>query len=374
MSVIPKTVDFFLGANSENGFVSHFSQLQDPKSEQKLYLLKGGPGTGKSSLMKRLAAQLEQQANEVYTERIHCSSDPDSLDGVMFQNGRCVVLDATRPHPLEPIYAGAMETMVNLLEHVDDAKLEESRQEIVEVSGAISSYHKKFCELLRCANTLLDANRRLILPYVDMEKIRRTAQRIAKREFRIGKNHIPGKEQVRLLSAFTPKGLITYESTVTTLCRNRYFISDEHRVCAPVLLQFLRQELKEREIGYYLCYSPFRPGDEIDHILIPELDLAFLTVNKYEPMSSITPTRSIHAVRFLNQEILRAKKQRLSFYRKTAAEVLQEGIFTLEKAKEAHDALECFYLPCVDFSGIDQLSEMLLNKIKRRYALPAGEQ
>lgn len=362
-----KTVDFFLGSNSENGFVSHFLQLQNPAAGYKLYLLKGGPGTGKSSLMKGLAASPDRR--EAVVERIHCSSDPDSLDGVLFQNGRCAVLDATRPHAVEPSFAGAVETIVNLLSCVDDCRLEESKEEIVEVSGLISACHKKFCELLRCANALLDSNRRLILPYVDMEKIRRTAQRIAKREFRVGKNHLPGKEQIRMLSAFTPKGLITYEETVAALCPNCIFIADEHRVCAPVLLQCLRQELKERDIGCYICYSPFRAGEEIDHILIPELRLAFLTVNKYEPMSTLTPMRSIHASRFMDTDILRCRKQRLSFYRKTAAEILKEGVGVLAKAKEIHDALESFYLPCVDFSGVDGIGADLADRILQRYDL-----
>ncbi len=50
-------VDFFLGANSEHGFFSHFGQLQDPYSQEKTYIIKAGPGTGKSTMMKRIAEE-----------------------------------------------------------------------------------------------------------------------------------------------------------------------------------------------------------------------------------------------------------------------------------------------------------------------------
>ena len=47
-----------------------------------MYLIKSGPGCGKSTLMKRLARKAEQQGQPI--ERVHCASDPDSLDGVVF--------------------------------------------------------------------------------------------------------------------------------------------------------------------------------------------------------------------------------------------------------------------------------------------------
>ena len=47
-----------------------------------MYLIKSGPGCGKSTLMKRLAIKAEQKGEPI--QRIHCASDPDSLDGVIF--------------------------------------------------------------------------------------------------------------------------------------------------------------------------------------------------------------------------------------------------------------------------------------------------
>ena len=46
-----------------------------------LVLVGGAPGIGKSTLLRRIAAHLEEQGETV--ELIHCSSDPDSLDGVI---------------------------------------------------------------------------------------------------------------------------------------------------------------------------------------------------------------------------------------------------------------------------------------------------
>ncbi len=51
---------FFLGANTPSGFVSRFDQLADAGDGWRLFVIKGGPGTGKSSLIRRAAAELER--------------------------------------------------------------------------------------------------------------------------------------------------------------------------------------------------------------------------------------------------------------------------------------------------------------------------
>ena len=74
-----------------------------------LYLIKSGPGCGKSTMMKQLA-----QLSAGPVQRIHCSSDPDSLDGVVFCDKNAAILDATAPHTLEPLAPGADEVVVSL--------------------------------------------------------------------------------------------------------------------------------------------------------------------------------------------------------------------------------------------------------------------
>ena len=49
-------VTFFLGANTPSGFYSLYDQMLDPAEARRVFLLKGGAGCGKSSLMKRVAA------------------------------------------------------------------------------------------------------------------------------------------------------------------------------------------------------------------------------------------------------------------------------------------------------------------------------
>ena len=92
-------IKFFLGANSNIDFVSYFRQLQEQKSSMQLLILKGGPGSGKSSLMKRLLGYAESRGHK--TEIIPCASDPDSLDAFIDYTQNFAVMDGTSPHTEE---------------------------------------------------------------------------------------------------------------------------------------------------------------------------------------------------------------------------------------------------------------------------------
>lgn len=89
-----KALRFFLGANTPQGFVSRFDQLTDSQDGWRKFVIKGGPGSGKSTLMKKVVQQFEKEGIEI----IHCSSDVDSLDGVIVPSRKFCIADGTSPH------------------------------------------------------------------------------------------------------------------------------------------------------------------------------------------------------------------------------------------------------------------------------------
>lgn len=89
-------VQFYLGANAPSGFYSLYDQLIDPDQAQDVMILKGGPGCGKSSLMRKVGAAMEEQGLAV--EYIQCSGDPDSLDAVIIPTLATAIVDGTAPH------------------------------------------------------------------------------------------------------------------------------------------------------------------------------------------------------------------------------------------------------------------------------------
>ena len=59
-----KTTHFFLGANSGRGFQNLFGEFCTPEDHHDLLVLKGGPGAGKSTMMRRIGQAMEQRGEQ----------------------------------------------------------------------------------------------------------------------------------------------------------------------------------------------------------------------------------------------------------------------------------------------------------------------
>ena len=126
-SSVHPSVDFFLGATTPAGFKGYFAPLRREPG-MLLVLRKSGPGGGKATLMKRLARAAQDKGEPI--QRIHCASDPDSLDGVVFLRQKRAIIDATAPHVVEPDAPGADELVVSLYHTIDAGKLAPLRDEV----------------------------------------------------------------------------------------------------------------------------------------------------------------------------------------------------------------------------------------------------
>lgn len=91
----------FLGGNTPSGFYSLYHQLSDPRQFRAVYIIKSGPGSGKSTLMRRVGRHA--QAEGLDTEEVLCSGDPDSLDAVIIPALGAVVVDGTAPQGIVPL-------------------------------------------------------------------------------------------------------------------------------------------------------------------------------------------------------------------------------------------------------------------------------
>ena len=94
----PKTFKRFFGASTPDGSVNYIENItEDIKTR---YFIKGRPGTGKSTFMKKLA---KKACDNGYSCQIYyCSFDKNSLDMVLIPELSFCVFDSTAPHELFP--------------------------------------------------------------------------------------------------------------------------------------------------------------------------------------------------------------------------------------------------------------------------------
>ena len=138
----------FAASNSAEGFKSYYESVFRRDDLEHLYIIKGGPGTGKSSFMRDVGEYFEGLGRRVAYYK--CSSDPDSLDGVIIDFG-VALIDGTAPHCADPEIAGARDEIIELGAFWESSKLVERYEEIYELSRQKNeAYERAYRYLSAC--------------------------------------------------------------------------------------------------------------------------------------------------------------------------------------------------------------------------------
>ncbi len=354
-----KTYYSFLGANTPQGFVSLFDELYNPYKPCRAFIVKGGPGTGKSTLMKKAGAKFESEGYDV--EYVYCSSDPKSLDAVIIpQKGICVA-DGTSPHTLEPVFPGAAENIINTGAFWNRDKLCENGDEIRRLTLENSIYHRRSAKYLAAAGSINEESLRLTNKYIDIGKIDGFAVRFVGRELPQKKATQPGKKMKRFISAITPEGLIFLDKSITALASRVIAVDDEYTQASSILLDRIGETAIKNGYDVIFCHCPLKPKMQCEHIIIPEMRLAIITL-KSSHKTNIMCDRVIHAGRFLYDDISLSMTT-LRLNRKLIRELTREAVGSLVKAKTTHDSLESIYIEAMDFASLDLYCENLLKTL-----------
>ncbi len=346
----------FLAANSCSGFYSLFDEMTK-KTDHNIILIKGGPGTGKSSLMRRVAAAAEEKGLRV--EGMHCSSDPDSLDGVFVEDKKLILLDATAPHLTDPVYPGAVEQILPLGEYWDRAALKEHRRDIIRLSRNISDIFKRVYRLLGAAGQLRAMSREILSPAFDREGAEALMTKFFRRQAILPRDK-KAHTQRRFLSALSGKGEILFTDLAA---QSKYILLiEDHLDTAHWLTALIDRKLEEA--GYdrtqYLC--PLEP-QRIDHLWVPELSLAVLTQSQRLLWPPLSPVKTVHMRQLLDGEVLASHKNKLNFARKMCKSLYEAVSELLQSEKALHDELEQYYVKAMDFERMEKDTEHWIREL-----------
>lgn len=340
-----KARHYFPGGNTPKGFFSYYHQILNRSGIGRLAVIKGGPGTGKSTFMKQLGKRLEE-AGEAVTY-LHCSSDPDSLDGLFLPKYNSAVTDGTAPHVTDPRYPGGVDILLNFCACIREDGILPKAETISWLNREISRcFQAGYC-YLGAASKLKKLMEQKSADCYDPDEGNRFISDILKRlSGYAGK----GTEKTMFLSAITPKGFQNY---LTDALDDRFVVllqaeAGDHT--APLMEQ-LRSACRLRQIGMEIFPCPMNP-DVPEHIVFPDANLAVSVANEYHALSS--PDEVVFFSDFCKAEYDNSSEQ--IRYRN----LLSSAIEQFHKAKSFHDELESIYIPNVDFSRIQEMEESAL--------------
>lgn len=340
------SVQFFLGANSGDGFYSLYDNFAC-SSGDRLYLIKGGPGCGKSTFMKALAARAEERGYSV--EYILCSGDPDSLDGVYIPELKLGFADATAPHVLEPRLFAGDSCYVNLGQFCS-----------WQSGGLTAEYSASYKQMYKAAYAFLSAAKSLRKIHVSeiinvdlSELVQNRADSAMRRELGAKRSYAGrGRITKRFISGISCMGAVCLNDTVKKLCK-RIYIVDDRLGLADVYLKRIADGAKQRGVDAIACPSPLCP-DELEAVLLPEHSLGFVSA---EAMQLEKPWRHVRLDALVPRETSAAHRAEVKQRERLYNALLEGGIGYLARAKKYHDLLEAEYRPLIDFAALSEFTE-----------------
>ena len=356
---VSSDIQYFLGANAPGGFFSLYDQLLPPEQAQVIYILKGGPGGGKSTLMRRIGGWAGEAGLE--TECILCSGDPDSLDAVILPGLGAAIVDGTAPHVVEPKYPGAVERYVNMGDCYDGEALRPLKGEIMDCMRGYKGCYQRAYRCLDAAAEIMEDQRSALCTELLSQKLAKRAAGILSRELPRCASARPGQVKQRFLGAVTHQGTVCLYGTAQAQCDKIYILSDSCGLAHELLLPLLTGAV-ERGFDVVACPDPMAP-DRLAHLLIPQLELAFLTAL---PGCSFPekPYRCIRLEAAADEELLRRNRPRLRFAKKVSAALVEEAVSSLSQAKAMHDDLEGIYNPHVNFALVEEFAQKLWRELQ----------
>lgn len=344
----------FAAANSGKGFVSFYGDIFGRETIERKYIIKGGPGTGKSSFMKKVAAFAEGKGKAV--EYYRCSSDPDSLDGIVVDQ-RIALIDGTSPHSEDVEIAGARDEIINLGEFWNDERLFSKYEEIKKTSDQKSKAYRMAYRYLDACLDIENINYSLLIPCILKSKMKKCAERIVERIPR-GKN---GRILAGLEGSLGMKGQVRFSSYIKE-AKRLFAISDYYNSASLFLAEIADAGLKNNNLMRvsYDHLSASRP----DSVYFVESGVCFVIAEKNES-SLLTEAVEISMKRFVDPVLLKEVKGEIRSNFKIANALLGAASDSMRSAGEYHFLLEEIYKQCMDFESQNRFCQGFCEKIEK---------
>ncbi len=337
----------FFGCNSAGGFRTFFDFL--PRLDNaRIVIIKGGPGSGKSTFIGSVGKAFADRGYDL--EYQHCSLDPQSYDAVVIPDIRAVVVAATGHHVFDPRNPGAVDEILNLGEYWNAEAIRPHRHEIIAINKASDRKFRKVYRLLKAARLLLGNVEEVYADGRDPREIDKVVKSVVAflPEAEIPEEY--GAARHAFISSITPSGEIHNVNTMLRPGTQVVAIQGEPGSGRSLLLEKIGEEARLRGFDVEFFHRPLDP-DLVDHLYLPLPDL--LVTTQLEALSGVRPLAFFdlgeHCAGALGAHSVDLVEDKARY-----AGMIREAVAVLADAKTTHEQLERYYIPNMDFIGVDK--------------------
>ncbi|WP_353894063.1 PRK06851 family protein [Proteinivorax hydrogeniformans] len=354
-----KIKNVFPGGNTSEGFYSFYEEVLSKLD--RLFILKGGPGTGKSSLIKKVAKHFLERGQSITF--LHCSSDTESVDGVIINELSLGVVDGTAPHVVDPTLPGIKDEIINLGEFWDRNLLLEDKEEITRLKQNIKTYFSTAYKELKYATIAQNKMKKIYVPHIDNAKVEEIKDKLISMTL---KDKESSKKKGRLSQSFagaiTPRGIVSFAGELTDNLSTRVLLLGKPGTNKSTIMESLAD--KATSLGYDVeAYHCALNPHKLDLVIIPQKQIAFVDASpphKFVSKSSNDILVDMFALTVPKEIAQQNQKQILNLQRQVDKHILK-ATSNIKNAKENHAKMENFYIKAMDFDKMQEVFERIIH-------------
>ncbi len=360
-----KARNVYPGGNTCCGFYSFYDHIVPSDAARKI-ILKGGPGTGKSTFMKSIAADFGQSGYDL--EYHWCSSDNDSLDGIVIGNANVCLLDGTAPHVVDPRYPGAVDQIINLGDFWDAEAIIPNKQRIIDLSQQIGRQFQRAYNRLKEANCAWQEWASWIEDAIIPAAVKRNILAL-NHDFTHTAPQSDRPLRHLFAGALTPGGAVTKVETLIDSTWSVFAVKGSPASGAKDLLKHIENTIAINGIYAEIFHSPFDPAN-LDMILVPANKTAILDISRdiidYENnLGSRNYKRLLDFDQLLDPARISSCAAEITAASERFQVSLEGALKFIQTAKHLHDELEQYYVPAMDFAAMEDYRHELYGSIQR---------
>lgn len=356
----------FPGGNTSQGFYSFYDHMISPDATR-IFVIKGGPGVGKSTFMRTIG---EAMLDKGYDVEFHCcSSDNGSLDGVVIPALKIALVDGTAPHIVDPKNPGAVDEIIHLGDFWNEAKMRANKEAIMQSNARVGRLFQIAYFSLREAKAIIDEWETYITEAQNFAKVNELTVSMLKD---IGSKLTPqflepAKSRHLFASAITPKGPETHWPTILQGVTRMYAVKGLPGSGKSTLIGRVAQLAETAGLFTEVYHRPLDPA-KLDGVVIPALKTA--VVNTGLPFTfdsaqiaglSVAATYDLSAS--LDVNILQKYSDEIASATGRFRAAFNRGSDYIRQAKAEHDLMETYYIPAMDFTAINKKRDETLQRI-----------
>lgn len=357
-------IRYFPGNNTPDGYFSFFDYILPWKKARRIIIIKGGPGVGKSTMIRKISKELTQKGFDI--ELLHCTADSDSLDGLIVKDYNIAVVDGTAPHMIDPKFPGCVDEIVNFGEYWDESGLLKQKDQIFFLQEKVRGLYKRVYKYLKASRIILDDLEEIYSNAVISRQSEIKTEEIMNSVFKDvkRKDKIPFQRHM-FASGITPEGSIHFLDGLFDNVHRRFIMWGNPGTGKSALLKKIFNEAVSKGLDVDVFHCPMNP-EKIEHIIIKELDIGFVTSIKPHILSNLRDDDEVIDMDIvLEYSRLKDCEEDIEYNKSLSWELFERAIKSLRDVKNTRNDLERIYASNMNFGVTDKVQKQILAKILR---------